>query len=98
MPSIGGSLLCICGRDDSLIPPSDVAAIDTALAATNAGRARGAADPAPHRLVVLEGGHGFMCQERADHRPAAAAAGWRLLLDHFARELGDGDPPAPGGA
>ncbi len=98
VPSIGGSLLCICGRDDSLIPPSDVAAIDTALAATNAGRARGAADPAPHRLVVLEGGHGFMCQERADHRPEAAAAGWRLLLDHFARELGDGDPPAPGGA
>jgi carboxymethylenebutenolidase len=76
VPSIGGTLLCICGSDDPLIPPADVEAIAAALAET------------PHRLLVLEGGHGFMCSARADHRPAAAAEGWRLLLELFEQELG----------
>lgn len=90
VPSIGGTLLCICGREDPLIPAADVAAIESALAAANA--ARSAATPAGrlHRLVVLEGGHGFMCAARSDHHPASAAAGWSLLLDTFEQRLGRG--------
>jgi carboxymethylenebutenolidase len=87
VPSIGGTLLCICGDGDPLIPPADVAAIETALSEANASRA--AADHVlPHRLVRLEGGHGFMCSVRPDHRPEAAAAGWSLLLDSFEEVLG----------
>ena len=81
VPTIGGTLLCICGREDPLIPSSDVAAIETALAAANAA-------PRLHRLVVLEGGHGFMCTARSDHHPRSAAAGWSLLLETFERQLG----------
>lgn len=88
VPTIGGTLLCICGREDPLIPPADVAAIDTALAAANAARAAAAPARGLHRLVVLEGGHGFMCSARSDHHPASEAAGWSLLLDTFERQLG----------
>ncbi|WP_245552507.1 dienelactone hydrolase family protein [Cyanobium gracile] len=88
VPTIGGTLLCICGKEDLLIPAADVAAIETALAAANA--ARSADSPAGwlHRLVVLEGGHGFMCAARSDHHPASAEAGWSLLLETFAQQLG----------
>ncbi len=88
VPSIGGTLLCVCGREDPLIPAGDVAAIATALAAANAARASATPAPPPHRLEVLEGGHGFMCAARPDHHPASAAAGWSLLLDTFALQLG----------
>jgi carboxymethylenebutenolidase len=88
MPTIGGTLLCICGREDPLIPAADVAAIETALAAANAARSAGTPAPRLHRLVVLEGGHGFMCSARADHHPDSAAAGWSLLLDTFEQQLG----------
>ncbi len=88
VPTIGGTLLCICGREDPLIPPADVAAIDTALAAANAARAAAAPALGLHRLVVLEGGHGFMCSARSDHHPASEAAGWSLLLDTFEQQLG----------
>ncbi|WP_254971803.1 dienelactone hydrolase family protein [Cyanobium sp. Candia 9D4] len=88
VPTIGGTLLCICGREDPLIPAADVAAIETALAAANAARAAAAPARRPHRLEVLEGGHGFMCAARSDHHPASAAAGWSLLLDTFAQQLG----------
>ncbi|WP_254216857.1 dienelactone hydrolase family protein [Synechococcus sp. CCY 9618] len=98
VPAIAGSLLCICGSEDALIPPADVAAIEATLAAANAGRSAAPAGPAPHRLVVLEAGHGFMCAERPDHRPAAAAAGWELLLDHFLRERVNGRGPGPVGS
>jgi carboxymethylenebutenolidase len=93
VPSIGGSLLCVCGREDPLIPAADVAAIDTALAAANAARSVARPAQPPHRLVVLEGGHGFMCEARTDHHPASAAAGWSLLLDMFAHRL---RPPGSG--
>lgn len=87
VPSIGGTLLCICGSGDPLIPPADVAAIETALSDANASRAAAAKQVLPHRLVRLEGGHGFMCSARPDHRPEAAAAGWSLLLDSFEQVL-----------
>ena len=88
VPSIGGTLLCICGDGDPLIPAADVAAIETALSAANATRDSVAPQALPHRLVLLEGGHGFMCSARPDHRPEAAAAGWSLLLDSFEQVLG----------
>lgn len=88
VPTIRGTLLCICGKQDPLIPAADVAAIETALAAANAARAVANAAPRLHRLVLLEGGHGFMCAARSDHHPASAAAGWSLLLDTFERQLG----------
>jgi len=88
VPAIGGTLLCICGSEDPLIPAADVAAIEAALAAANAARAAAHDAPKLHRLVVLEGGHGFMCSARSDHHPASEAAGWSLLLDTFQRQLG----------
>ncbi|MFM7264147.1 MAG: dienelactone hydrolase family protein, partial [Cyanobium sp.] len=79
-----GRLLCLCGNEDLLIPPADVAAIGAALTAANAQRA--AADA--HRLLTLPAGHGFFCEARADFRPEAAAVGWRELLAFFAETLG----------
>jgi carboxymethylenebutenolidase len=85
LPSIRGTMLCVCGSDDPLVPPEDVAAVADALEAAN--RARGASGEVtpPHRLLVLEGGHGFMCEARRDYRPGAAAEGWHAMLDLFAR-------------
>lgn len=84
LPSVGGRLLYICGREDALIPPVDGAAIGAALAAANAGRPVERA----HRLLTLEAGHGFLCEARADFRPLAAALGWQAMLDFFAESLG----------
>ncbi|MDM7954697.1 MAG: dienelactone hydrolase family protein [Cyanobium sp. CZS 25K] len=90
LPLIGGTLLCICGSEDPLIPAADVAAIITALSAANAARVSALPAPLPHRLVLLEGGHGFMCSARPDHRPAAEAEGWSLLLELFQQVLVEG--------
>ncbi|MEA5442695.1 dienelactone hydrolase family protein [Cyanobium gracile] len=92
LPSIGGTLLCVCGAGDPLIPPADVAAMETALSAANAARVLAEVPVQPHRLVLLEGGHGFMCSARPDHCPEAAEQGWSLLLEAFEQVLG-----APGG-
>jgi carboxymethylenebutenolidase len=79
VPQIHGRLLCFCGSEDPLIPKEDQAAISSALAAANRSR-----EPSRHhRLLTMEAGHGFMCESRADHRPAAAAAGWREMLSFF---------------
>ena len=85
LPSIRGTLLCVFGSDDPLVPPEDVAAVAEALEAANRGRRAAGEGMPPHRLLVLQGGHGFMCDARPDHRPAAALEGWRALLDLFAR-------------
>ena len=82
--SVPGRLLCVCGQEDPLIPPSDVAAIGRALAAANADRAPQGA----HRLLTLEAGHGFLCEARGDYRPEAAAAGWQAMLTLFGESLG----------
>jgi carboxymethylenebutenolidase len=78
--AIEGRLLCLCGREDPLIPAPEVAAIGAALAAAH--------HSPPHRLLVLDAGHGFFCDQRADYRPAAAATGWQQLLNLFAETLG----------
>ncbi len=82
--SVPGRLLCVCGLEDPLIPPQEVAAIGAALAAANRDRRPERA----HRLLSLEAGHGFLCEARADFRPEAAAAGWQAMLALFAESLG----------
>jgi carboxymethylenebutenolidase len=74
LPQVGGDLLCFCGDQDPLMPPEELKAIATALAACGSGRRR--------ELVVFPGaGHGFLCDQRADFAPAAAAQAWALLLE-----------------
>ena len=81
VPRIPGRLLCFCGEADPLIPEADVEAIAAAIAA--------APDAARHRLIRVPGaGHGYLCEARADHRPEAAAQGWRAMLDFFGEVLG----------
>jgi carboxymethylenebutenolidase len=84
LPASPGRLLCVCGSEDALIPPAEVAAIAAALQTANRDRAPGQ----EHRLLILEAGHGFLCEARADHRPEAAAVGWREMLAFFAESLG----------
>jgi carboxymethylenebutenolidase len=79
-----GRLLCVCGSEDELIPPEDVGAMEAALQAANRGRPPGL----PHRLLILEAGHGFLCEARDDYRPQAAAEGWRAMLAFFSQSLG----------
>lgn len=83
LPNVAGALTFFCGRLDPLIPPADVEAIATALAA---------ADPSGQRLrlEMAEAGHGYMCEQRSDYRSAAAAEGWRRMLELFAGELEPG--------
>jgi len=79
LPQVQGELTCLFGLADPLIPAHDRAAIETALHAV---------DPAGQRMccvVFPDADHGFMCEARAAHQPAAAAQGWRLLLDAFRR-------------
>ncbi len=83
VPAIPGTLLCLCGRQDPLIPPADVEAIALALTTANAARSVAGSEQPPHRLMLLEGGHGFMCAARADHNPDSASAGWRAMLELF---------------
>jgi len=77
LPQIGGDLLCICGALDPLIPAEEREAIAAALQASGSRRRR--------ELIVLpDAGHGFLCDQRDDFRPEAAARGWQGLLDALA--------------
>jgi carboxymethylenebutenolidase len=85
VPAIEGRLLCVCGREDALLPAEDRAAIDRALHTANQGRA----PERSHRLLTLEeAGHGFLCEARDDFHPAAAAVGWQEMLTFLAESLG----------
>ncbi len=83
---VRGRLLCVCGTEDALIPPPDVAALDQALSAANAGRQ--SSGHRPHRLLLVPGGHGFLCDQRADHHPESAALAWAEMLTFFGESLG----------
>jgi carboxymethylenebutenolidase len=85
VPEIQGRLLCGVGEEDSLLPAADQEAIGRALEAANGRRL--AIGLRPHRLLTVAAGHGFMCEDRADFRPEAAALGWREMLELFEREL-----------
>ena len=80
MPAIAGAVLCICGETDALMPPQELAALAAALEASGS--------PQRRELVVLPGaGHGFMCEQRSDYNPEAAARGWSLLLEALEASL-----------
>ena len=82
---VRGRLLCVCGVEDALIPPQDGAALEEALTATNAGRqARG---ELLHRLLMVPGGHGFLCDQRPDHHPESAAFAWGEMMTFFTETL-----------
>ncbi|MEA5421767.1 dienelactone hydrolase family protein [Synechococcus sp. CCY9202] len=83
---IPGRLLCVCGRQDPLIPQADAAAIRSALEAANRIRADGPPE-ARHRYLEVEAGHGFLCDARDDYNSTAAALGWAALLEFFAETL-----------
>ena len=89
LPAIGGDLLCLCGDQDPLMPPEELAAIEAALAAVQQpGRQR--------RLLVAPGaGHGFFCEARSDFHPEAAHQGWTALLALFAQALAPSAARAP---
>jgi len=83
---VQGRLLCVCGTDDALIPALDGEALEQALTAANTGRqARG---QLPHRLLMVPGGHGFLCDQRQDHHPESAALAWGEMLTFFGETLG----------
>ena len=76
-PRIQGRFWAFCGEQDPLIPAADQDAIREALAA---------ADPPGQRLqffLAPGAGHGYLCDQRADFHPEAAAEGWRRLLELF---------------
>ncbi|WP_322757839.1 dienelactone hydrolase family protein [Synechococcus sp. CBW1107] len=83
---IQGRLLCVCGRQDPLIPPEDAAAIRSALETANQLRDDGSGKGL-HRTLEVEAGHGFLCDARDDYNAAAAALGWAALLEFFAETL-----------
>ena len=88
LPQIQGHLLCFCGDQDPLMPPDELAAIESAIAASQQpGRER--------RMVMAPGaGHGFMCEARADFHPEAARQGWAEMLALFAKGLAACNTPA----
>ena len=71
--------------------PLQADAIGAALAAVPRGVDTGvecdAGREAPHQLLRLEAGHGFLCEARADFRPEAAREGWRAMLSWFEDNL-----------
>ncbi|NDG74847.1 MAG: dienelactone hydrolase family protein [Synechococcaceae bacterium WB8_1B_136] len=87
VPQIPGRLWCFCGDADPLMPPEEIAAIDQALSAANAGQP--ARQPgARHRLLLASGaGHGYMCEARADFHAEASRAGWAAMLELFGQSL-----------
>ena len=75
LPSVKGTLHCLCGKIDPLIPSPDQQIIQTALREV---------DPTGLRLrySAFEGAdHGFMCEARDQYHQASAEEGWRLLLE-----------------
>lgn len=87
LSEIPGRLCCFVGAADPLIPAEEVQAIRSAMTAANAG-----IDPqqpqARHRLWIEPlAGHGYLCEARADFRPAEAARAWEAMLQVFSASL-----------
>ena len=74
---IPGRLWAFCGDQDPLMPAPELAAIAEALAAADPPGQR-------HRYLLAPGaGHGYLCDQRADFHPEAAAEGWRQMCQLF---------------
>jgi len=75
---ISGRILCLFGGKDLLIPQDHVKAVGEALAGAGTR----------HEVVVYdEADHGFFCDQRASHDPAAAADAWERVKALFREEL-----------
>jgi carboxymethylenebutenolidase len=77
-----GRLLLIYGLLDALVPPDHLEAITAAV--ERASAARGAEWV---QLRTYGAGHGFLCEARADHHPAAAKEAWAAIVNFFATSL-----------
>lgn len=67
------------GADDQGIPPAEHARVVTALSGAKKR----------YTLNVYPGaGHAFLCEERANYAPAAAALAWRNAVDFLKLQLG----------
>jgi carboxymethylenebutenolidase len=76
---IGGTILCLFGGKDAMIPPVQVDAIRSALVTSGVR----------HQLQVYpEAGHGFFCNQRPSYDEAAAGDAWSRVKQLFALELG----------
>jgi uncharacterized membrane protein len=76
-PHIPGRLWTFCGDQDPLMPAPELAAIAEALAAADTLGQR-------HRYLLAPGaGHGYLCDQRADFHPEAAAEGGRQMGELF---------------
>jgi carboxymethylenebutenolidase len=66
------------GADDQGIPPAEHARVASVLSTAKKR----------YSLAVYPGaGHAFLCEERANYAPAAAALAWRDILDFLAAQL-----------
>lgn len=75
-PGIPGTVYCFFGTEDPLIPNDQVDQVEAALTA--------ASDR--HRVFRYTGaGHGFVCDQRSDYRPDAAADAWKKVEDLFSQ-------------
>ena len=76
---IGGTILCLFGGKDAMIPPVQVDAIRSALVTSGVRH---------HIQTYPEAGHGFFCNQRPSYDEAAAGDAWSRVKELFARELG----------
>jgi len=75
---IKGKILCLFGKQDTMIPQDQVATIRAAL---EQARVR-------HEIVVYDDAtHGFFCDQRGSYNPNAAADAWGRVKRLFAEEL-----------
>jgi carboxymethylenebutenolidase len=75
---IGGTILCLFGGKDVMIPASQVDAIRSALAKSGVRH---------HIQVYPEADHGFFCDQRQTFHEPSAEDAWRRVKELFAREL-----------
>jgi carboxymethylenebutenolidase len=88
-----GRVLLLYGREDPLVPPEDLRAIETAVEQVQASRGEGRV-----ALRTYAAGHGFLCQARGDFQPEAAQAAWSAILPFLATALvgeAQSENPAP---
>ena len=79
LPRLSAPVLGLFGADDGYPSPSEVRELDDIL--TGLDKA--------HSFHTFEGaGHAFFAVDRPSYRPVAAVAGWQLIRDFLAENLG----------
>jgi carboxymethylenebutenolidase len=77
-PKMKGKILCLFGGKDAMIPPPQVDAVKSALAA------RGRGDEV---VVYPDADHGFFCDQRPTYHAASAQDAWERVKKLFAEAL-----------